>query len=211
MAETLSSIDRWVVASSRGDAQAIQSLLLHFHDPLLSFIKSSLATRDSVEFSAEDLLQETLIEACRGIKKLDARGGASFFAWLKSIAQSRHLNRVKAARALKRGGNGKRIVRASGEDRTATSILNLIAGADARPSVIVRRNEAIRVIAAVVAKLEPDRRRVIELRYGQGLSNSEVAARVGKSEGAVKMLLSRILEELRATVKADFKDFSLDA
>jgi RNA polymerase sigma factor (sigma-70 family) len=43
-----------------------------------------------------------------------------------------------------------------------------------------------------------DRRQLIELRFVEGLSIAEVAARIGKSEGAVKQLQRRAIEQLKA-------------
>lgn len=201
-------IDELVLRSAAGDTSAIESLLLHFHDPLLRFIHSTLTSPNSPDFSAEDLLQETLVEAFRRAKGLEAQGSAAFFAWLKTIAHHRHLNHVKSASALKRGGARKRIVKGAVAESTATSILHLIAGTEARPSVIVRRKEAVGVVALALAKLDAERRQAIELRYAQRMSNAEVAEKMGKSEGAVKMLIARTLRELRRSIEADFKDFT---
>ena len=204
----LTRIDDLILRSTAGDATAIESVLLHFHDPLLQFIRSTLAAPDSADFSAEDLFQETLVEAFRRVKGLEAQGSIAFFAWLKTIAHHRHLNRLKAAKALKRGGARKRIVNGIATESTATSILHLIAGTEARPSVIVRRKEAVGVVAVALSKLDAERRQVIELRYGQRMSNAQVAEKMGKSEGAIKMLISRTLQELRKSIQTDFKDFT---
>jgi RNA polymerase sigma factor (sigma-70 family) len=169
----------------------------------------------SSDFSADDLFQETLIDAFQHVRGLDARGGVAFFAWLKTIARNRHLNRLKAMKSLKRGGDRRRIVARAGAaaiaDSTATSILQLIATTDPTPSAVVRNKEAVHVVAAALSQLDPQRRQVIELRYGQGMTNAQVAAAIGKSEGAVKMLTSRILQEMRESIDAQFKDFASGA
>jgi RNA polymerase sigma-70 factor (ECF subfamily) len=51
----------------------------------------------------------------------------------------------------------------------------------------------------LVARLPEVQRSVIELRFVEGLSVAEVASRIGKSEGAVKQLQRRAIEQLRAT------------
>jgi RNA polymerase sigma-70 factor (ECF subfamily) len=50
----------------------------------------------------------------------------------------------------------------------------------------------------LVERLPQAQRRVVELRYGQDRSIVEAAAALGKSEGAVKQLQRRALENLRA-------------
>jgi RNA polymerase sigma-70 factor (ECF subfamily) len=49
----------------------------------------------------------------------------------------------------------------------------------------------------LVERLPPDQRRVVEMRFGDGKSIQETAAAVGRSEGAIKQLQRRALENLR--------------
>jgi RNA polymerase sigma-70 factor (ECF subfamily) len=50
----------------------------------------------------------------------------------------------------------------------------------------------------LVDRLPADQRRVIELQFGEGRSIHEVAAALGRSDGAVKQLQRRALQRLRA-------------
>ena len=56
----------------------------------------------------------------------------------------------------------------------------------------------------LVARLPHVQRMVIELRFVEGLSLAEVAARLGKSEGAVKQLQRRAIEQLKATWETSY-------
>jgi RNA polymerase sigma-70 factor (ECF subfamily) len=207
-------LDELIGRAAAGDQSSLESLLVHFHDPLLRWI-GKLVLRDAVvTVSAEEVLQETLIAAFRGMRKLEPRGERAFFAWLKTIARSRLINQIKAAAALKRGGGNPAMAvgHAAGDgDATVTSILGLIAGRDPTPSLVLRRKEASGIVAAALARLEPGRRRVIEWHYGQGLPVPEIAARLGKGEGAIKMLIHRAVKEMRDAIKADFGEFSVSA
>lgn len=208
MGEVCARLDDLVLKASAGDASSLELILMHFHDPLLRFIRGLESGQVLYGAAAEDVLQETMIEAFRGIRKLEARGSEAFLAWLKAIARTRLINLVKAARAQKRGGGRQPIVRRGDEDATATSILNLIAARDPTPSLIVRRAEAVGAIHRAITRLEPAQRELIECRYGQGMSVEELAARTGKSKGAIKMLIHRVVKDLRAAVSADIGESS---
>jgi RNA polymerase sigma factor (sigma-70 family) len=174
---------------------------MHFHTPLLQCIRGWASNRNRGGLAMpEDVLQETLVEAFRKAKGLEARGGEAFFGWLKSIARTRQINMIVAAKAMKRGGGRPATGRASGADSTKTAILNLIAAAGPSPSVIVRRKEAAVAVAGALAGLEPLKREVMELRYGKGMSIQEIGQCVGKNEGAVKMIINRSIKELREAV-----------
>jgi RNA polymerase sigma-70 factor (ECF subfamily) len=202
------SLDDTVKRAVAGDQSALESLLLHFHDPLLRFIQHSLAPIPGL--SPEDLLQETMIEVFRGMRGLKPQGSDAFFAWLKTIAQTRRLNFFAAANAQKRGGGRKPITSDRGVDGTVTSVLHLLIGPDRTPSLIVRRNEAVGIVTKALNSLDADRRRIIDLRYGRGCSIRDIADREGKGEGAIKMLIHRTMNELRDAIRLEFGDFSID-
>ena len=53
----------------------------------------------------------------------------------------------------------------------------------------------------LVDRLPDDQRRVVEMRFGGGKSIQEVATALGRSEGAIKQLQRRALENLRDNLK----------
>lgn len=52
-------------------------------------------------------------------------------------------------------------------------------------------------VRRAVAKLSAERQRLLALKFAEGLSNAEIGQILGKSEGAVKLLLHRTLKRLR--------------
>jgi RNA polymerase sigma-70 factor (ECF subfamily) len=52
-------------------------------------------------------------------------------------------------------------------------------------------------VRRAVAKLSAERQRLIALKFSEGLSNAEIGEILGKSEGAVKLLLHRTIKRLR--------------
>jgi RNA polymerase sigma-70 factor (ECF subfamily) len=198
----LADLDRLIEKAVAGDESSLESLLMHFYNPLLQWISTALMRGDAGGVVADDVLQETMVAAFRSVRQIEPRGSRAFFSWLKTIARTRLINLIDARRAQKRGGQLANAV--------ATSILNRIAARDPSPSLIARRKEATEAIAKAMAQLEPGRRKVLQLRYGQGLSIQEVATRIGKSEGAVKMLISRSIEQLRESI-ANIEGFTRDA
>jgi RNA polymerase sigma-70 factor (ECF subfamily) len=54
----------------------------------------------------------------------------------------------------------------------------------------------------LVERLPADQRRVIEMRFGEGRSILDVARTLGKSDGAVKQLQRRALENLRMRLES---------
>jgi RNA polymerase sigma-70 factor, ECF subfamily len=208
MTLTPETLDDLVRRAAGGDRRSLETLILHYHDSLLRVIKRAVTASPASGITPEDVLQETLLEAFRRIGTLDARGHQAFFGWLKTIADSRRINLIEAARAQKRGSARKQEVRRHSADSTTFTILCRIAGPGVTPSKIARKNEALRAVAKSLQSLDPLRRRILHLRFGKGLSFEEVATKTGKSEGAIKMLVNRALTELRGNIFGSGSDFS---
>jgi RNA polymerase sigma-70 factor (ECF subfamily) len=203
--------DDLIAKAAAGDPWSLETLLLHYHDPLLRFIATRIIRNSTHLITPEDVLQETMMEAFRSIKTLSPRGPAAFFTWLKTIARTRFLNLLEAHNAKKRGRDHQRLHNAPPDDLTAVSLLARLAGQDPTPSWIARRKETLHAIADALAALDEPHKHIIDLRYRQALPIEEIAQRLGKSEGAIKMALNRTITLLRNRLAENSGEFSAGA
>lgn len=179
----------------------MQELLLHYYEPALDEIGKLVRGQAQSWTTPEDVMQETMFEACRRIGTLEYRGQEAFFGWLMTIARTRLLNMIDKRRALKRG-EGKSHLNPVLENTVAT-ILQVLQGDDPTPSRVVRKKEAINAAQKALEKIDPDKREIIELRLGLGLQFKEIAERLGKKESAVKMAFERAMPELKRLMEAN--------
>ncbi|MFT7643032.1 MAG: RNA polymerase sigma-70 factor (ECF subfamily), partial [Pirellulaceae bacterium] len=82
-------------------------------------------------------------------------------------------------------------------DRSAIRLENVLADKGPSPSSDFSRDERSRVLADYLAELPSDYRDVLVLRNLEGLSFNDVAERMGRNSGAVRMLWLRAVEQLR--------------
>lgn len=155
-------------------------------------------------FAAEEVVQETWLVLWNRAERFDASLG-SLVAWLLTIARNRSLDRLRAARrrpALVSVGG-------SDDDEPDAEALEraLAAGGRADGSADERDPEAAamlrwqRSVVRGVLDLLPDQeRRAIELAYDEGLSQAEIAVRLGWPLGTVKTRTRRALHRLRAAL-----------
>lgn len=61
----------------------------------------------------------------------------------------------------------------------------------------------LKQVYKAIAKLPEEKQEVLELRFKHGMKNKEIAEALGKSEGAVKMLVYRSLIEIRDLISLD--------
>src|SRR3990172_3850867 len=135
---------------------------------------------------AEDLNQETWLEALNGIDQCDATRG-SFRNWLFGIARKRvalHYRR----RAL--AGNPTSLSDQFGEAAELGEVSVL-------PKDVLEQVELRAVVRAAVLVLPDDRRKALIWKYVEGLSVETIAIRLGRTAKAVESLLSRAREQMR--------------
>ena len=137
--------------------------------------------RDSA--AAEEVLQEVFLQAWREAGRYDP-GRGSPEAWLVMRARTRAIDRLRSMRRRDRTfGAPLAESAARGEE-----------SAEADPGVAA---EARDMMQAALGALPPPQRRVIELAFLEGLTQAEIAARLGEPLGTVKTRSRLGLERLR--------------
>jgi RNA polymerase sigma-70 factor, ECF subfamily len=160
--------ERLLVEAARKDPARFGELYeIHFERVYL-FVIRRVGDRDV----AEDLTSDVFHKALANIKQFEWRG-IPFGAWLLRIAANTITDRVKR----------------SGRELSF-----------ADPPEIATQSEQVEDGARLfqlVGKLPEDQGQVIRMRFAEQRSIREIAAKLGRSEGAVKQLQLRGLENLR--------------
>jgi RNA polymerase sigma-70 factor, ECF subfamily len=189
-----------VEAAVAGDRVALERLLLSHYDELACYIKARLPARLQATQSVEDILQITFCQAFRDIAGFQPREGATFGAWLATIASNRLLDAIKQHDGPKRGGDWQRISENVRDESRVLSLLDWIAADEPSPSSIVARDEALQALHVALASVPPDERDAIRLRLLEGKSLEETAAVLGRTPDAIRGLVHRGKEHLQATM-----------
>ncbi|GAA2787723.1 RNA polymerase sigma factor [Kitasatospora aburaviensis] len=172
-----------VAAAQRGDAEALTALVHGSHPHVQRFAHTLCATPQD----AEDAAQEALIILYRKIGMLRASGALA--SWMFRIVRNECLRRTTGL--LRRAP-------AADPDRPDAPGRFDGSGSTARSAEedVLLRLEAERVAAAVAA-LPDDQRRVLVMRDIQGLPGRTVADRLGLSTAAMKSRLHRARSAVR--------------
>ncbi len=202
--------DRELVTNAvSGDRVALERLLLNYYTQLSQHVAPRLPMYIQTVVNVDDILQQTFMQVFRDIGNFQPRSDLSFFAWLKTIAEHRIQDAVKELKRKKRGGDHVRLRRP--EDRGTSSVVSLIEmlSADGRTaSQSVARGEAIQAIQVAIASLPDDYREAIHLKYMEGRSLEEVATQMNRSPGAVRGLIDRAKQKMRAAMGRSSRWFS---
>jgi RNA polymerase sigma-70 factor (ECF subfamily) len=154
--------------------------------------------------SAAEVVQEVFLSLWQRAARFDAAAG-TLIAWLIGIARHRSLDRLRAASRRPRTIQTRSdpwSTAGSGPDGLAgayggrAAIASDESGTD--PSVEIDRRWTRSVVRASLAELPDAERRVLILAYDEGLSQSEIAARLGLPIGTVKSRTRRAMAIMRA-------------
>jgi len=174
--------DRHLVEAARRDPERFEALYRRYLAPVYSFAYYELGDHHA----AEDATERTFLAALASLHRFDERarpadgeGSSTFKVWLFRIARNAVANERRSAR---------RHPAAVLDDSTGAIVADpLDVEGDA-----VRRDEAAAAWRAV-GRLPGDRRRAVVLRFVDELSTAEIAGVLGRSEGAVRVLIHRAL------------------
>lgn len=146
---------------------------------------------------AEEIVIESFAQAWRDAGRFEP-GRGSVGAWLTMIARSRALDLVRAR------SRRERITEAAAADRPdAPPAMGAWHG---DPADALDRAERRRRVQAALAELSPPQRQAIELAFFEGLSQSEIAARLNEPLGTVKTRVRLGMQKLRAALRPFFPE-----
>ncbi len=149
-----------------------------------------------------DVAQQALVDAWRGEEKFRGTTHGQRLAWLKVILRRAILQQQRQLLAVKRGAGQERAW-ADALARSSLRIEELAIGADPEPDELVENAELGLRVASAVQQLPEEYRRVVEMRHFQDQSHAAIAAQLGKSPAAVRMLWVRALIELRRLTREE--------
>ena len=197
-----SEIDKLFASAKQGSTSCLGRLLTLYSNYLKLLIAAQLDDRLRVRVSPSDVVQETFFEAHRDFHQFRGQSTGEFVAWLRKILVNNLLHVVEqhllaekrdVRREVSLEQIGKRL------EQSTARLESLLAEPGDSPSGYAQRNEQEVMLADALAELPGDYRQVILLRHVEGLPFDEVARRMDRSSGAVRMLWLRALERLRKT------------
>jgi RNA polymerase sigma-70 factor (ECF subfamily) len=185
-----------VNALHRGDRYACDDLVKHFSSKVYH-VALRLTGHPA---DAEEILQETFINACKGAGSF--KGQSSLSTWLYRIATNNGLMRLRRKTAEMVPLEG------SGEEDEGQFRPGHLQDWDWNPETVTLSSELRRVVNEAVGTLPDSLRPVFVLRDMEGLSTREVALTMNISESNVKVRLHRARFLLRERLALYFNEQS---
>jgi RNA polymerase sigma-70 factor (ECF subfamily) len=178
---------------SEGDAQALELLYDRYSRVVYSFALRIVGDPQL----AEELLQEVFLRTWQQGSAFRAARG-TFITWLLSITHNMAIDEVRKRR--------RRPQRADNEEPEAVLAAMMDEGQDVEEEVWLSSLRA--TIATALEVLPPAQREAIELAYFQGLTQREIAERLGEPLGTIKTRMRLGIQKLREQLGDQFGDLA---
>ncbi len=174
VAATLPVDDLAIQRAKAGDPDALERLYRAYEGTVYSLARRMCRTAED----AEDVLQETFFEICRSITRFRGTEGGSLTAWIKRIAASKALIKLRAAKY--------RDTDALGEDDGEVAV------GSGQPDLGLQLD-----LETALARLSNTSRSVVWLHDVEGYTHEEIAELMGKTVSFSKSQLARAHTRLK--------------
>jgi RNA polymerase sigma-70 factor (ECF subfamily) len=165
--------DAALVRAAKRDRSAFAALYRRYVDRIYRYAYSRVGRKAD----AEDLTARIFTEALEGLEGYRERG--TFSAWLFTIAHRRVVDHHRQKRPT----------------RPLDEALDTM-GEGPNPLAEVVREERLEHLSRLVEGLDEEKQELLRLRFAGELTYREIGEIVGRSEGAVKMAVHRLLRRL---------------
>lgn len=178
----------WMRQVADGDPDSFELLYDEFVDLTFSMAVNMLRDRQR----AEDATQDVWIKVWNAASTYDS-GKASVATWISTLTHRHLIDQLRRAAARPGDKPG-----AEAGDEVAARMSN---SEDVAEDATNRAY--VEDVRAAMAELSPEQRTAIELAYFDGLTQSEIAERLGKPLGTVKTYVFQGMRRLRETLGVD--------
>jgi RNA polymerase sigma-70 factor (ECF subfamily) len=175
-----------VALAQEGDAAALSQLCSVYGERVRRIVRLRLDRKLRPKLDSVDVVQDALLLALGGLKDFTYRNEGDFLRWLSTIAENRLRDILDGFHADKRDIDREIPFKTKGSRTDAGSAGAAEPMRDTTPSVVLVKKEALDRLEKALDQLKPEKKEII----------AEIAQRLGKNTGAVRMLLARAMAAL---------------
>jgi len=179
-------IEKLVVKAQKGHQESFAKLYDIFFDKIWRYVSFRVSAEE-----VEDIVGDVFLKLVQHLKKYKPQSSASFSAWFYRIAHNTIIDFYRKKKDL------------LGLDSEDEDFFAQIPDeVNLRPDQSTNQTFEHAKIHKALKKLSPINREILELKFLEGFSNTEIAQVTGKTEGNIRIIQLRALREMRKYFRA---------
>jgi RNA polymerase sigma-70 factor (ECF subfamily) len=200
------NVAQLVALARQGDASAQEQLLVKYRPYLRLLAWRRLPKFVNQRTDGSDVVQQTLVDAFRGLPEFRGATETEFTAWMLRLLERNLLQIARDNTAEKRD------VRREAHDRNGESSAQLtwhsLGASGSSPHVRVLRGEAALHLAQALDQLPAEQRAAVEMRYLDQQPLRAIAETMQRSVNSVAGLIRRGVEALESLLPAELGELT---
>ena len=183
------------------DSAALVQFIELRRPQLLAFVRRSLSEVLARRVEPEDILQEASLSAVQSLGEMDL-SQRDPFSWLCHLCERKIIDAHRHHVAAQKRSAAREVGLSSGDSRPAGFFDLLAASLTSASQAFSRNQKELRLLMAL-EQLPEASREVLRLRYVEGLPSREIARRMDRTDGAIRVLLTRSVSRLQGILSQD--------
>ncbi|WP_339729448.1 sigma-70 family RNA polymerase sigma factor [uncultured Gimesia sp.] len=184
----------------QGSEPALLEFIESHRAPLLAFINKNMSDALKGKVEATDILQEVSLNAVESLSQMDFEQKTPF-NWLCHLSERRIIDNHRKYFQVQKRAAGREVKQRLASDGEGQGFMDLLIASITSPSQAFSRGAKEMKLLLALESLPEENREAIRLKYVEGLPTKEIAVQLGKSDVAVRVMVSRSMVKLQEILK----------
>jgi len=181
----------------QGEAAAVAEFAQLRRPQLASYVSHQLGFALRAKVEPDDVVQETCMRAIRSPQLFTVTGRDPFNVLCHLAQESIVELHRKLIEAQKRSAAREVPLQAGASDSGGGGVIDLLVASMTSASMAFSRNQRELSMWKALDTLPEEQRDALRMRYVDGLPTKDIALRLNKSDGAIRVMLTRSLDKLK--------------
>lgn len=189
-------------AISEGNVDALAGFISTNQKQLMAFISRRLGDAVRKKVEVEDIFQDVSAQAIRSITP-EFPGEREPFSWLCHMAERKIVDAHRHHfQTQKRDAGKERALDSGSSSGDGGGMVNMLVKSMTTPSAAFSRNAREARLYDALSELGEDQREAVRLKYIENKTSKQIAEALGKSDVAVRVMLTRTMKQLHEILDA---------
>lgn len=179
-----------------GDTNALAQLLEADRPRLLGVVERQMGDKLRRKVDPEDVLQDAITHCLKAFVEIDP-ADIDPIAWIHQVCERRVIDAHRHFFDAQKRDAGREVPLQGGRSTESNpALIDMLINSFTTPSQAFARGQREQKLLEAMQKLSAEQRDVLRMRYVEELPTKQIAERFNKSDGAIRVMLTRSVKQL---------------
>ncbi len=189
------SDDELTARIRQGQTPALMELLEAHRAQLLGFVERKMSPGLRRKIDPEDVLQEAISHCARAFQDMEP-AELEPLAWIHQVAERRIIDAHRKFFGTQKRAAGREVALGGGATASRPALIDMLVASFTSPSQAFARGQREQKLVEAMQRLSEEQRDLLRMRYIEELPTKQIAEQMDKTDGAIRVMLTRSLKRL---------------